>query len=97
VPARSRPVVRTPAGRQSPEPVPSDRVDHQTSFETNRILKILAVITSISVIPAAVSGILGTNLLDTPYDATLWQLTFIITTSMSFATYTFVKLGWLKS
>jgi Mg2+ and Co2+ transporter CorA len=70
---------------------------NQTSFEANRILKILAVITAISVIPSAVSGILGTNLIDVPYDATLWQLTFIITISMSFATYTFVKLGWLKS
>ena len=39
---------------------------NQTSFETNRILKILAVITAISVIPSAVSGILGTNLLMYP-------------------------------
>lgn len=70
---------------------------NQTSFEANRILKILAVITAISVIPSAVSGILGTNLLDVPYGATLWQLTFLITISMSFVAYTFVKLGWLKS
>ncbi|NLF89111.1 hypothetical protein GX563_09860 [Candidatus Bathyarchaeota archaeon] len=70
---------------------------NQTSFEANRILKILAVITAISVIPSAVSGILGTNLLDVPYGATLWQLTFIITVSMSFVAYTFVRLGWLKS
>lgn len=70
---------------------------NQTSFETNRILKILAVITAISVIPSAISGILGTNLLDTPYGAALWQLSFIITVSMAFVTYTFVKLGWLKT
>ena len=70
---------------------------NQTSFEANRILKVLAVITAISVIPSAVSGILGTNLLDVPYGATLWQLTFLITISMSFVAYMFVKLGWLKS
>jgi Mg2+ and Co2+ transporter CorA len=70
---------------------------NQTSFEANKILKILAVITAISVIPSAVSGILGTNLLDTPYGATLWQLTFIITAAMSFVAYAFVKMGWLKS
>jgi Mg2+ and Co2+ transporter CorA len=70
---------------------------NQTSFEANRILKILAVITAISVIPSAVSGILGTNLLDVPYGATLWQLSFLITISMSFVAYTFVKLGWLKT
>jgi len=49
------------------------------------------------VIPSAVSGILGTNLIDVPYGATLWQLTFIITAAMSFVAYTFVKMGWLKS
>jgi Mg2+ and Co2+ transporter CorA len=70
---------------------------NQTSFEANKILKILAVITAISVIPSAVSGILGTNLLDVPYGATLWQLSFIITVSMSFIAYTFIKLGWLKT
>ena len=70
---------------------------NQTSFETNRILKILAVITAISVIPTAVSGILGTNLLDVPYGASLWQLSFIVTVSVAFVTYTFVKLGWLKT
>ncbi len=70
---------------------------NQTSFEANKILKILAVITAISVIPSALSGILGTNLLDTPYGATLWQLSFIIAVSMSFVAYMFVKLGWLKT
>ncbi len=70
---------------------------NQTSFEANKILKILAVVTSISVIPSAVSGLLGTNLLDTPYGAALWQLSFIITIAMAFAAYTFIKLGWLKT
>ena len=70
---------------------------NQTSFETNRILKILAVITAISVIPTAVSGILGANLLDVPYGASLWQLSFIVTVSVTFVAYTFVKLGWLKT
>lgn len=70
---------------------------NETSFETNRILKILAVITAISVIPSAVSGLLGTNLLDVPYGANLWQVVFIIGIVMSFVTYTFYKLGWLKS
>jgi Mg2+ and Co2+ transporter CorA len=70
---------------------------NQTSFETNRILKILAVITAISVIPSAIGGLLGTNMLDTPYGATLWQLSFIVSVSMAFVAYTFIKLGWLKT
>ena len=70
---------------------------NQTSFETNRILKILAVITCVSVIPTAISGVIGSNLLDVPYGAYLWQVSFIISISMAFALYTFMKLGWLKT
>ena len=70
---------------------------NQTSFDANRILKILAVVTSISVIPTAVSGILGSNLIDAPYGAYLWQITFVIAIGMAFAAYVFVKLGWLKT
>ena len=70
---------------------------NQTSFETNRILKILAVITSVGVIPAAVGSLLGTNLLDTPFQAYLWQITTVVVFGMVFAVYVFVKLGWLKT
>lgn len=70
---------------------------NQTSFETNRILKILAVITSISVIPSAIGGILGMNLLDVNYGAYLWQVAFIIGLAMTFTAYIFIKLGWLKT
>ena len=70
---------------------------NQTSFDTNRILKILAVIAGVSVIPAAVSGLLGTNLLDTPYGADLWEVVLVTAISVAFVTYTFIKLGWLKT
>jgi Mg2+ and Co2+ transporter CorA len=70
---------------------------NQTSFETNRILKILAVVTSISVIPAATGGLIGSSLLDAPYGAYLWQVSLVIGISMTLATYTFLKLGWLKT
>ena len=70
---------------------------NQESFETNRILKILAVITSIAVIPAAVSGVLGMNLLGIPFHAYLWEVVFVIGIGISFAIYVFVKLGWLKT
>jgi Mg2+ and Co2+ transporter CorA len=70
---------------------------NQTSFETNRILKILAVITAISVIPTAVGGLLGANLLDTPYTVYLWQAVFCIGIAATLAVYVFYKLGWLKT
>jgi Mg2+ and Co2+ transporter CorA len=70
---------------------------NQTSFEANRILKILAVVTSISVIPTAISGLLGTNLLGVPFGAYLWQVSLVIAIAMAFTAYAFIKLGWLKT
>lgn len=69
---------------------------NQTTFETNRILKILAFVTSISVIPSAIGGVIGMNLLDAPFGAYLWQVSFVISVSMILAVYVFYKLGWLK-
>ena len=69
---------------------------NQTSFDTNRILKVLAVITAISVIPSAIGGVMGMNLLDVPFDALLWQMVLVIVIIMSFLGYVVLKLGWLK-
>jgi Mg2+ and Co2+ transporter CorA len=66
---------------------------NQSSFETNRILKIIALITSLSVIPATVGGLLG---IDGPYDFVLWQVVLVLAISMMFIAYCFAKLGWLK-
>lgn len=70
---------------------------NQTSFDTNRILKILAVITAVSVVPSALGGVLGMNLLDVPFEALLWQLALVIGIIMLFIMYVFTKLGWLKT
>jgi Mg2+ and Co2+ transporter CorA len=70
---------------------------NQEAFETNRVLKILAVITSLAIIPAAVSGILGENLLGTPFNAQLWQVILGMSIAMVFALYCFIKVGWLKA
>jgi Mg2+ and Co2+ transporter CorA len=70
---------------------------NQTSFETNKILKVLAVITSISVIPTAVGGLIGMNLLDAPFGAYLWQVVSMTVAAVAFTTYVFYRLGWLKN
>ncbi|MCW4029648.1 MAG: hypothetical protein NWE92_08385 [Candidatus Bathyarchaeota archaeon] len=70
---------------------------NQTSFDTNRILKILAVITALAIFPSAIGGILGMNLLDVPYTAVLWQIVMVICLIMFFMGYACLKLGWLKT
>ncbi|MDG6915639.1 MAG: ion transporter [Nitrososphaerota archaeon] len=69
----------------------------QSSFETNRVLKILAVITALSIIPTAIGTMLGMNLADTPYHLQLWQVSVVVAFSMAFIAYCFVKLGWLRA
>ena len=70
-----------------------DIYTNQSAFETNRVLKILAVITAVAIIPATIGGLLG---IDGPYDFVLWQVLLEVSLGMVFATYCFVKLGWLK-
>ena len=70
---------------------------NQTSFDTNRILKVLAVITAISVIPSSIGGVMGMNLLDVPFAAVLWQMVLVIGIIMAFMAYVTLKLGWLKT
>lgn len=66
---------------------------NQSSFDTNRVLKVLAVITAIAIIPSTIGGLLG---IDGPYDFILWQVLLATVLSMVFALYCFLKLGWLR-
>lgn len=67
---------------------------NQSSFETNRVLKILAVVATLAIIPAVVGGLLGVN---PPFSSNLLGLFLFIVLSMSFVAYSFAKLGWLRS
>lgn len=74
---------------------------NRTSYEVNKVLKVLAVITVLAVIPAFVTGMLGQNIADLTYahDFTvyLWQVVICVIIGMVCVTYIFGKLGWLKS
>ena len=67
---------------------------NQSSFDTNRILKILAVITAVAIIPATIGGLLG---ISSPYIVELWLVVLITVLSMGFVMYCFLKLGWLRT
>lgn len=70
---------------------------NRTSFETNRVLKVLAVISSLAVIPATIGGLLGENLLGQPFPVELWEIIALTGIAMSLLAYMFIKLGWLKT
>jgi Mg2+ and Co2+ transporter CorA len=65
------------------------------SFQTNKVMRIIAVITSMSIIPALM-GLLGSNIVGNPWDIHLWQVFAILAIIMLSMFWIFYRLGWLK-
>jgi Mg2+ and Co2+ transporter CorA len=66
-----------------------------TSYEINRVMRLIAVITSLSIIPA-IMGLLGSNLIGNPWDIHLWQVFAVLGILMAAMGWIFYRLGWLK-
>lgn len=66
------------------------------SFEMNRVMRVLAVVSALGLIPAIVGGLLGMNLVDTPWLLTLPQVAFGVFFGMVIGLYFFVIKGWLR-
>jgi Mg2+ and Co2+ transporter CorA len=66
-----------------------------TSYEMNRVMRVIAVITSLSIIPA-ILGLLGSNVAGNPWDIQLWQVFVGLGTTMLAVGWVFYRLGWLK-
>ena len=66
-----------------------------TSYEMNKVMRVIAVITSLGIIPA-VLGLLGSNILGNPWDIQLWQVFGVVAVTMLFLGWVFYRLGWLK-
>ncbi|MFO1502138.1 MAG: CorA family divalent cation transporter, partial [Verrucomicrobiota bacterium] len=66
------------------------------SFEMNRVMRVLAVVSVLGLIPAVVGGLFGMNLADNPWPFTLPQVTFAVGTAMIVCFYFFIVKGWLR-
>jgi Mg2+ and Co2+ transporter CorA len=66
-----------------------------TSFELNKVMRIVAVITCLGVIPT-LAGLFGSNLVGNPWDIELWQLFAGLAIAMIGLGWVFYRLGWLK-
>jgi Mg2+ and Co2+ transporter CorA len=66
------------------------------SFEMNRVMRVLAVVSVLGLIPAVVGGLFGMNLADNPWPFTLPQVTFAVGMTMVVCLYLFVVKGWLR-
>ena len=67
-----------------------------TSVGLNRVMRILAVITSIGLIPSIINGLFGENLMDSPYSITINEIFFLEISIMFLAAYAFYRHGWLR-
>jgi Mg2+ and Co2+ transporter CorA len=66
-----------------------------TSYQTNRVMRVIAVITSLGIIPALM-GLLGSNIVGNPWDIQLWQVFTLLGILMFAMGWVFYRLGWLK-
>ena len=66
-----------------------------TSYEMNKVMRIIAVITCLGIIPA-VAGLLGSNVIGNPWGIHLWGVFSIVGVIMLGMGWVFYRLGWLK-
>jgi Mg2+ and Co2+ transporter CorA len=69
---------------------------NSTSFQMNRVMKVLAVMTALTIFPVVVGGLLGTNIIGNPWDITLAHLVTLVVFSMLATGWVYYKLGWLR-
>jgi Mg2+ and Co2+ transporter CorA len=66
------------------------------SFDMNRVMRLLAVVSVLGLIPAVVGGLFGMNLADNPWPFTLPQVAFSVCLGMVLGLYFFFVKGWLR-
>lgn len=66
-----------------------------TSYEMNKVMRVIAVITCLGIIPA-VGGLLGSNLIGNPWGIHLWEVFSVVGVIMVGMGWVFYRLGWLK-
>jgi len=73
----------------------SDYYLDTNGYQINRVMKFLAVLTALTMPPALIGGLLGMNLIDQPWSATLPQIITIVSMIMLFTTWIYYNSGWL--
>lgn len=66
------------------------------SYDMNKVMKVIAVITCLAVIPATIGGLLGVNLDEGTFPIRLAEIFFIVFSLMLLGAYAFYKMDWLK-
>jgi len=67
-----------------------------TSFQMNQVMKLIAVLTALAIIPTVVGGLLGANLIGSPWPISLAQMVTVVGIVMVATAWVFYRLGWFK-
>jgi len=65
------------------------------SYDMNRVMRMIAVITCLAIVPSIIGGLLGENLVDQPYQITISEVFFLVASLMLMGLYVFYKKNWL--
>lgn len=68
-----------------------------TSYQMNTVMKVIAVLTALAIVPTVVGGLLGMNLVGNPWDVSLAEMVTAVTAIMLFTAWIYYQMGWLKS
>jgi Mg2+ and Co2+ transporter CorA len=68
-----------------------------TSYEMNKVMRVIAVITCLAVIPTLIGGMFGMNILGANWPVRLWQVVTMTLAAMIGVAYIFFKMGWFKN
>ncbi|WP_332449117.1 CorA family divalent cation transporter [Methanoculleus sp.] len=66
------------------------------SYEMNRAMRVIAVLSALVLIPTLIGQTLGMNILGTPFALSLWEVTAWTVISMLVVGWIFYRLGWLR-
>lgn len=66
------------------------------AHETNRFMRLVAIVTTLGLIPAVIGGLLGMNVADAPWPVTLGQIAFVTLFLILGILYAFMAKGWLR-
>lgn len=67
-----------------------------SSFQMNKVMKVIAVLTALAIIPAVVGGLLGMNIVGNPWDISLAEVVTIVAVIMLFTAWIYFQMGWLR-
>ena len=69
---------------------------NSVSYEMNRAMRVIAVLSALVLIPTLIGQVLGMNILGTPFSLYLWEVTVWTIISMLVVGWVFYRLGWLR-